>query len=460
MLRLLLGVAIACVGCAEVAHETDDLEAVADDKADSSSELRVRVGDTTLWMNSALVRRGDDLVMRGRTSRNIDDGREFIFDDIYGDFFIRSARTFEVTWPVSTARGVVDGVNLFTQLNFGSRGMTARVVVRPRFVGVTGGLTLTAEITPVIVAGRIVYRAKGRSTKQLSAVTPSAGTARLVDATHFEIDFDFDQVTSTTSLVIDATAASGPVSARASFGMFVKYFGATTGDVEQVFPSPVCTTERTSCLSALPDGALDLGSCGPALLVQACRNQIGVTIDQAAIAATLAATDARLAGPFAADATALVGADRAMTLRTALRAQIATRANESLNLWLLTNTAKQSVLSTEPAFDAAYADPVAFVPAAPLAPGNVAKTRQVVADALLAYLQTTDYLHSEFDRSYLDLTREFRAQHVASLRAFRETVTPETIGGTVYYIERWLGAYTEVTVDATGAATLVYVELD
>ncbi|MDQ3368396.1 MAG: hypothetical protein M3680_23470, partial [Myxococcota bacterium] len=217
--------------------------------------------------------------------------------------------------------------------------------------------------------------------------------------------------------------------------------------------------ERHSCLAALPDGALDLGSCGPALLVQACRGQIGVVIDQAAIATTLAAVDARLAGSFATDATALVG-DRAATLRTNLRTQIASRAESSLGLWLLSNAAKLKVLDTELAFDHAYANPLALVPAAPLAPGNVAKTRQVVADALLAYLQTTDYEHSEFGRSYLELTRVFRTQHVASLRTFRETVTPETIGGTVYYIDRWIGTHTEITVDASGAATNVLVEID
>ncbi|MDQ3341903.1 MAG: hypothetical protein M4D80_42700, partial [Myxococcota bacterium] len=284
MFRLLFVLAIGVSGCTDdVLQETDEVEAT-DDKADSSTELRVRVADTTLWMDKALVRRGDDIVLSGRTSRSITDGQAFIFDDIYGDFAQKSARTFEVTWPVSTARGVVDGVNLFTGLSLGSRHLTARVVVRPRLVSVTGALTLTSEITPVIVAGRIVYRVKGRSTKTLTAVSASAGMARLVDATHFEVDLDFDQVTQTSPLVVDATSATGTLSARGSLGMFVRYFGATTGDVEEVFPSPTCTAERHSCLAALPDGALDLGSCGPALLVQACRGQIGVVIDQAAIA--------------------------------------------------------------------------------------------------------------------------------------------------------------------------------
>ena len=452
MFRLLA--CLALIGCAaEGPAETDDIVVEGDDKSDSATELRVRVADTTLWMDKALVRRGDDLVLSGRTSRNITDGRAFIFDDIYGDFAQRSARTFEVTWPVSTARGVVDGVNLFTGLSFGSRHLTARVVVRPRLVAISGSLSLTSEITPVIVAGRIVYRVKGKATQ---AVTSNLGVARATDSTHFEIDLGFDDVASTSQLVVTA----GTQSAKASFGMFVKYFGATTGDVETVFPSPACTADRLACLSALPDGTLDTGSCAPALLVQACRGQIGVVVDQAAIAQTLATVDARLAGTFATDATALVGVARAPALRTALRAQLASGLDDTLGLWLLSNAAKTKLLDIEPAFDRAYANPLALVPAAPLAPGNLAGTRQVVADALLAYLQTTDYEHSEFDRSYLELTRVFRAQHLASLRAFRETVTPETIGGTVYYIDRWLGAHTEITVDASGAATNVYVELD
>src|SRR5690349_21522955 len=114
MFRLLA--CLALIGCAvEQGVDTEDVVS-EDDKSDAATELRVRVGDTTLWMDKALVRRGDDLVLSGRTSRNITDGRAFIFDDIYGDFAQRSARTFEVTWPISTARGVVDGVNLFTGL--------------------------------------------------------------------------------------------------------------------------------------------------------------------------------------------------------------------------------------------------------------------------------------------------------------------------------------------------------
>ncbi|MBA3819352.1 MAG: hypothetical protein H0X17_10700, partial [Deltaproteobacteria bacterium] len=285
--------------CAEEGGvETDDLEVGEEDaKTDSASELRLRVADTTLWLDRAVVRRGDLFVLGGRTSRNLTDGNAFIFDDVYGDFLQRSARTFEVSWPVSTARGVVDGVNLFTSLGFApSSGrpdrLTSRVVVRPRLGAVTGAsaLALTAELTPVIVAGRIVYRVKGRSTQPITALIASTGVARLVDATHFEVDLDYAQLDTLTAgapLAVQATLPAGPAMIRGTLGLAIKLMGLTAGDVETVFPSPTCTAERRSCLLALPDGALDLGSCGPALLVQACRPGLGVVIDQGAVLGVL-----------------------------------------------------------------------------------------------------------------------------------------------------------------------------
>src|SRR4051794_20781560 len=91
----------------------DEVEVSEDAKSDAASELRVRTGDTTVWADSLPARRettdGPLYVMRGRASRNITDGMGFVLDDPYGDFAKRSARAFEVTWPVSVARTLVDG---------------------------------------------------------------------------------------------------------------------------------------------------------------------------------------------------------------------------------------------------------------------------------------------------------------------------------------------------------------
>ncbi|HEU0033075.1 MAG TPA: hypothetical protein VFQ53_20725 [Kofleriaceae bacterium] len=458
---------------------TDDVEAADDDgKADLDPELRVRAGDTTLWVDRALERRGDQFVLHARTSRTLVGGHAFIFDDVYGDFAQPSPRVYEVSWPSSTARGVADGVQLFTQLTFvhsSSRpdALTARVIVRPRMFAVAGSstLALTAELTPVIVGGRTVYRLRGRSTRAITRLQPTLGTARLVDPTHFELDLDFDQLLAATlpdtRLSLTATLEGGSTTTiGGNLALAVKRLGLTSDDVEVVFPSPTCTGERLACLQALPDGALDLASCGPAIEVSRCSGQIGSFVEASAIDARLAAAEAELAGSFTADAPALVGSARASALVTGVRAEIAAALDADRGLWLLTATARSTILArdTDARIAAAYARPLRYVAPSPAAPGDVPATRQLVTDALLDYLAAQDYEHSEFGRSYDTLTQEFRAEHVASLRAFRETVVPETIAGvpnTDFYIGRWLGTHTEIAVDhATGAIQSVLVELD
>jgi hypothetical protein len=347
--------------------------------------------------------------------------------------------------------------------------LTARVVVRPRLSAVSGSgsLSLTAELTPVIVGGRTVYRIKGRSTKPIGTLSASTGVAHLLDPTHFEVDVDFDQLVAGTApgafVSITAQLPASSTTIKGHLGLAVKRLGLTSRDVEEAFPSPTCTTELLSCLDALPDDALDLASCGAALEVRQCAGRIGVFVDAAMVDATLSTVDAKLT-TFASDASALVGADRADLLKTSVRAQIVSSVEASRGLWLLSEASRSAVVTSrvDGPIDAAYARPLAIVgaPHTPV-PGDVAATRQVVADALLGYLAVQDYQHSEFDRSYDELTKVFRTQHVDSLRRFRETVTPEMIGGQEFYIADWLGAHTEMGVDpATGTVKSVLVELD
>ncbi len=467
----------ACATEATDSPDTDEVEALDDDgKVDSASELSVRASDTTLWMNRSLERRGNLFVLRGRTSRNLTDGNAFVFDDPYGDFFQRSARTFEVTFDASTARTMVDGVNLFTSLSFvhsASRPdhLTARVTVRPRISSTTGpsSLALTAELTPVVVAGHTVYRLTGRSTKTITAVTSTLGDARLVDANHYIVDLDFDQLMTVASpggeFAVTTTLPAGPATIRATLGMVVKKLGLTSRDIEVVYPTPQCTTAIKSCLTALPDGALDLASCGEAVHVRQCRGQLGVVVDAPAIAAAKAASDATLV-TLSSDAVGLVGAARANDLTMVAREVIAGRLAAEQGVWLLGATARTAVLTraTEVPLDDAYAYPLAFVDGLEAVPGDVAVTRQLAADAILGYLRTQDYVHSELGRSYLELTKVFRAQHVATLRAFRESselVTFPSMPAVEYYVGDWIGLHTEVTVDrATGEPTVVLVEID
>jgi hypothetical protein len=472
---VLFALLAAISACADddLGPDSDDIEAPEDDgKADAATELSVRAADTTFTVNRALERRGDQWVLRGKTSRNILEVRGFVEDDVYGQPEQKSPRVFEMSWSIGEARTLVDGVNLFTGLTFVHSStrpdhLTGRAVVRPR-LGATSGsstLALTLELTPVVEAGMTVYRVKGRSTKAIASLRPTIGESRLVDPTHFEIDLDFDQLMSASELAVTATFASGTSTIKAPIGLAVKKLGLTKADPYEQYPRPTCTAARESCLRALLDGALGTAGCGEAIEVRACQGIVGVVVDQGAVDAAKTASDAKLV-TLGMDAIGLVGAARANDLQTATREVIAGRLANLAGAWLLTPSARTSVLAraTDVPLDDAYAFPLAFVDGLEPAPGDQAQSRQVAADAILAYLRVQDYEHSEFGRSYLELTQEYRAVHVESLKNFREQselITFASMPNIEYYVGDWLGAHTEVMIDkTTGEATSVLVELD
>ena len=206
-------------------------------------------------------------------------------------------------------------------------------------------------------------------------------------------------------------------------------------------------------------------TCGEAIEVLKCRGVVGGMIDGAQIIAAKTATEPKLTA-LATDGVGLVGADRATELASTVRQVISGRLDAEGGAWLMSATARTKVLATatDVPLDEAYAFPLYFVDGHEPAPGNVAVTRQVATDAILSYLRTTDYEHSEFGRSYLALTKEFRARHVASLKAFRETselMTFPSMPNVDYYVGDWIGTHTEVTVNhTTGEVIGVLVELD
>lgn len=475
---------LSLAACTDAAIDVDEVEVPADDgegKADLSSELRVRAGDTTVWVTRALGRRVVDgrpaYVLRGRTSRNLTGGFGFVIDDPYGDFAQPSARTFELSWPVSTARTLVDGVNQFVRLetaNGRPASVTARVVVRPRLESISGSskLYLTAELTPVSVGGTVAYRIAVKSTGTMTAIVAQAGGValsgvRTLDATHAAVDLLPDHLFATAGVsgaagvvTITATVGGATVTKTARLGLSVKKLGITTGDAYELWPRPVCEDETRACLASLPDGTTDLAACGEWLEVQACARAGGAVVDEAAFQAALAAGIARVgSAAFRSDASGLVGADRVeqlvggaeQTIESHLQALFGRRYAD-----VATRTAALTA-ATDAAIDAIYARPLDVIePHAP-APDDLAAARQVAADALLAELATFDFVHSEYARPLEELTRTFRARHVADLRSFREAAE---LDGDVF-IGRWLDPYVEVAIDpATGAATRVLIEID
>jgi hypothetical protein len=485
--------ALSIAACADAGDPSDTDEVTAQDGTyDATEELRVRAGETTLWMTRGLTLRTDTpngpaYVMRGRTSRDLRGGRAFIFDDVYGDFAKRSARVFEVTYPVSTARTLIDGVPVFVGVDLRpsagrSDSMTARAIVRPRLDAFSGSsrIYLTAELTPVVTGGRVVYRIEGHTTSAsdvISTVQVRIGDqwltdTRNLDGRYFEIDLEADHVLALAGthdvIEVQLPLPSGIATKRAELGLSIKRLGFTAGDVETVWPPIGCTTETRSCLEGLPDGTLDLGGCGEAIAVNACAGELGVFVTDEQFAATLAEADHRLSDPaFRADAIGLVGADRVEAFLEGARQTVERRLEDQFGRWYLSAATRDAALAAalDGGIDRAVARPMELIEPHPVVgAADVAGTRQVVADALLAHLATLDLRATEFSRPLEELARVYRAQHVASVRAFRETIAPEPYPGHPewdVYIGNWLGAYVEVSVRKTdGSVANLLFEID
>jgi len=487
MRTILLSLVLAACATDELIDDEVEVAPEDDGKADADSELRVRTGDTTVWVTRTLARRttenGPAFVLHGHTSRNLTEGRGFVLDDVYGDFAIDGARTFEVGFPVSTARTLVDGADELVELAFvPSHGrpdaLTARVVVRPRFATFSGSSSvyLTAELTPVVVAGEVVYRAKGKTRAQNFVLTSRVAgvphAVRRLDDTQFELDLTPAEAFAIAgvageSVEISASLQSGNVVKTATLGVALKKLSLTAGDPEARFPRPDCGPTTESCLTGLPDGALDLASCGEAVVVLSCAGKLGVITDDVTVQAAIAHGN-QLANTtsFRTDAAGLVGGDRVEQLVGGAEQTIDDRASHVFGRWFVSATARDTTLTgaVDGAILAAYAHPLDLVePHAPV-PGNDAATRQVAADALLVELAKQDFVATEFGRSYDDLVRAFRDTHVASIRELRETATVEPypgMPGVDVVVGQWLGAYIEVSIShATGQATDTLIEID
>jgi hypothetical protein len=461
---------------------TDEVE----QQAVEDGELQVTVGDTSLWVASSLARRSgngpDDLVLSGGTSRDLATGRAFVFDHDFGAWTKTGAQLFELSWPVTDIGAILDGTSQFMDLSFATDGLwptqaSAHVVVRPRLVGLQGsGATLAPDIVPIVADGTVRYRIYGTADAELYDLGVQLDGVDVLDlhqpdATHFAIDLTAVEVLAAAgtdaALRVDVSLLAGQFVESATLGLYVHELGLTSGDAYAIWPAPSCQSSVRDCLQALPAGTLDLASCGEALDVLACSAEVGVTTDGAAVAAAVSDTQALVADPsgLAGDAAALVAPSRVDPFLAAVDAAVAADLQGSEGRWFLDAQAQQAGLAAEGALviDHAYARPLDFV--APLAaiPGDAQRARDVAADGLLLYLGTHDFAHTEFSRPLVELARVFRAQHVESIRFFRQDAVATVYAGNPAwddYLGNWLSALCEVRIDrATGALAEVFLEI-
>ena len=161
---------------------------------------------------AATSRRGDTFVLRGKTSRTLTGGSGFVIDDPYGQFAQLTPRTFELTWSTTDVRSLADGVDQLIAMDFVHASgkpdqLTGRVVVRPRVGALTGSskIYMTAELTPVLVDGLVVYRLAGHTTEPNSAISfrvddhEERGVVTRTDDKAFAIDLTPDRAIALTA---------------------------------------------------------------------------------------------------------------------------------------------------------------------------------------------------------------------------------------------------------------------
>jgi hypothetical protein len=339
-------------------YDTDEIE-VTDGKADvEGTELKLRTGDTSVWVTQDLARRGNVFVMSGRASRNVNNGLGFVIDDPYGDFAKKTARTWEVTWPTNYVHTLMDGTNQFVRLDFPhSSGrpdsLTVRAFVHPRLSTFTGSskIYLTADLTPVVYGGVTVYRLKGKTTGANFVVMATAGTQALTDVrrtsdTAFEIDLQPEVIFNDQPVTITTIINGVTLTKTTHIGLSIKKLGLTSDDPYELWPRPTCTSAKKACLVGLGDGVLDLAPCGEAIEVLACQGQVGVRVDDVAFQAALADGTARTATPaFKADAVGLVGADRADQLQYGAEQMVESKLEPQLGRWYLSTASRTAALT-------------------------------------------------------------------------------------------------------------------
>jgi hypothetical protein len=439
--------------------------------------LRARAGDTTLWVDRYVERRGDRFDIRARTSRNLTEGTGFIFDDVYGAFEAKSARTFTVSYFESELGGLAGGVPLFVRTGFlPSSGrpdsLTARLVVRPRIESMSGSsyIQATQELTPVSVGGRTVFRLRGRFTRgAFETIQAQAGDYALTDVRRtgmdrFEIDLQLEHALAIfdggAQVKLTVKNGSKTYEKTSELRLAVMSLELTAGDAYEVWPPRKCTEEIQACLSSLPAGTADLSSCGEAYDVNACPLNRGEVFDDVAFNAAMVRADSLLV-QVATDAVALVGAARRDQLVESARMTIEGRFEQLIGGYYADPAARDaaSAGAIDDVLDAVYARPLDYVEAITT---NPARLGDVAADALLLEIAGMDFASTEFGRPLEVLAQAYRARHLAAFGELRSgQISAEPSGADFVYLTHWLDAYVEITVSpATGTASRVYFEID
>lgn len=262
-------VSLAACGGAPIDPELDSV----------NSELRSRIGNTTVWMEGAgrvTVEDGAPVIhLRGRASRNLTNVFSFIPDDAFAEAALRGPRSFELRIHAGhELNTLLSGLPLLVRLDLAAGGsITAQVTVGLRFANTRGSsaVRLDSAVVPISVrdAEQLRYRARIQSSAANLSVVGAGNPQLSHDGRNFAVDFSYtDLEAAITSGSRVTFRSSGGAQRSATLEVFPLALDTTDQDPYDAWPTAACARPVWDCVAAQTGS--DLSACGSYREVQRC----------------------------------------------------------------------------------------------------------------------------------------------------------------------------------------------
>lgn len=295
-----IAVAAAFFGCS-VPQEPLSQEGAVKEVSGVGDELVAKASGITVWLDPVArpTTRFDQpaWVIGGRTSKNIEGVFSFSSDDEFAEAIQISPRKFEIYMDAGQAEHLMAGYRLLLDLDTttgSTRQYFASIRIAPRFDDFHGSskITLHKTITPFVFGQEVRFRnliglASGYASPTAETEAGASPLAIGPSGSSFAMDWaGADLVAAATSseqeIAVSATNGSQTVTRFQSTELYVKSLQLIDeGMPLEVWPDPTCTASVRACLQALPATELDRSSCGAAIDVLACANEVAVPVDAA-----------------------------------------------------------------------------------------------------------------------------------------------------------------------------------
>ncbi len=276
-------------GCASPAEEEDtaaagpETAAAGEDNKSDSSELRVRAGKMTVWIDRHVAVRLVDgepqAIVKGRASRTLSAAFAFVPDDAFGEASVTGARSFEVRLRSGhEINSIFSGLPLLVSLDAPSdeaTNYTLQLDLRPAFGKFEGSQAVFVGSTtrPIFIGKEAAdpLRYSTRVTTSESTLTvANAGSPQLVPAAGgFDVLMSYaDLETAWRAGAKVAFTTGGGTQKRAALEARASEIAMTTADPYDTWPAPTCAVETYNC--TLEHQGVDLQTCGDYREVSHC----------------------------------------------------------------------------------------------------------------------------------------------------------------------------------------------